>query len=74
VDADELTRAMPGSAETFRSGDALCAFAPDLRIRSRNRAADELTGITAEEARRASSRTRRAALAERLAFKMLVGK
>lgn len=37
-------------AGPFRSGDALFAFGSDLRIRSWNRALEELTGIQAEEA------------------------
>lgn len=37
-------------AKTFRSGDALVVFDADLTVISWNRAAEELTGITAEEA------------------------
>lgn len=40
---------MGGIAETFRSGDALFAFDEELRIVSWNRAAEELTGVRAEE-------------------------
>ena len=36
--------------ETFRSGDALFAFDPDLTIVSWNRAAEELTGVSADTA------------------------
>jgi PAS domain S-box-containing protein len=38
------------SAPSFLSGDAVFAFAPDLTIVCWNRAAEELTGITADEA------------------------
>ena len=38
------------SAATFRSGDALFAFEPDLTVVSWNRAAEELTGVSADEA------------------------
>ena len=37
-------------ANTFRSGDALFAFDADLTILSWNRAAEELTGVSADEA------------------------
>jgi PAS domain S-box-containing protein len=37
-------------AEEFRSGDALFVFDEDLQIRSWNGAAEELTGLTSEEA------------------------
>jgi PAS domain S-box-containing protein len=37
-------------AEDVRSGDALFVFDEELRIRSWNRAAEELTGLTSEEA------------------------
>jgi PAS domain S-box-containing protein len=37
-------------ATTFRSGDALLAFESDLTIVAWNRAAEDLTGLTAEEA------------------------
>jgi PAS domain S-box-containing protein len=36
--------------KTFRSGDALFAFDPDLTIVSWNRAAEELTGVSADGA------------------------
>ena len=36
--------------KTFRSGDALFAFDPDLTIVSWNRAAEELTGVSADAA------------------------
>jgi PAS domain S-box-containing protein len=39
-----------GSATTFRSGDALFAFDSSMAIVSWNRAAEELTGISADEA------------------------
>ena len=51
--ADEHRRPnQPGAtrAEYFRSGDALFAFDEELRIVSWNRAAEELTGSTPEEA------------------------
>jgi PAS domain S-box-containing protein len=35
---------------TFRTGDALFVFDDELRIRSWNRSAEELTGVTVEEA------------------------
>jgi PAS domain S-box-containing protein len=38
------------SGTTFRSGDALFAFDPDLTIVSWNLAAEELTGVPADEA------------------------
>jgi PAS domain S-box-containing protein len=38
------------SATSFRSGDAVFAFESDLTIVSWNRAAEELTGISAEQA------------------------
>ena len=38
------------SKTSFRSGNALFAFAPDLTILSWNRAAEELTGVSADEA------------------------
>jgi PAS domain S-box-containing protein len=38
------------SATTFRSGDALFAFESDLTVVAWNRAAEELTGVSAEEA------------------------
>ncbi|HEU5065810.1 MAG TPA: LuxR C-terminal-related transcriptional regulator [Gaiellaceae bacterium] len=38
------------SATSYRSGDALFAFEPDLTIVSWNPAAEELTGVPAEEA------------------------
>jgi PAS domain-containing protein len=38
------------SPTSFRSGDALFAFGPDLTVISWNRAAEELTGISAEQA------------------------
>jgi PAS domain S-box-containing protein len=43
---------MPGNAraQEFRSGDALFVFDEDLRIVSWNRGAEELTGLTPEEA------------------------
>ncbi len=47
-----LTQAMPRTtrAEDVRSGDALFVFDEELRVRSWNRAAEELTGLTSEEA------------------------
>jgi len=39
-----------GPAAAFRSGDALFAFDPELTLLSWNRAAEELTGVTADEA------------------------
>jgi PAS domain S-box-containing protein len=45
------TRAMAERpARTFRSGDALFAFDADLAITSWNRASEELTGVSADEA------------------------
>ena len=45
------TRAMvEGSATAFRSGDALFAFDADLTVVSWNRAAEELTGVSADDA------------------------
>jgi PAS domain S-box-containing protein len=38
------------ASSRFRSGDALCAFDADLTIVSWNRAAEELTGVSAAEA------------------------
>jgi DNA-binding CsgD family transcriptional regulator len=38
------------SATAFRSGDALFAFEPDLTVVAWNRAAEELTGVPADEA------------------------
>jgi PAS domain S-box-containing protein len=38
------------SANAFRSGDALVAFDVDLTVVSWNRAAEELTGVSADEA------------------------
>jgi PAS domain S-box-containing protein len=38
------------SAKAFRSGDALCAFDADLTVVSWNRAAEELTGVSASDA------------------------
>lgn len=38
------------SAKAFRSGDALCAFDADLTVVSWNRAAEELTGVSAADA------------------------
>ena len=38
------------SATSFRSGDALLAFEPDLTVVSWNRAAEELTGVSADDA------------------------
>jgi PAS domain S-box-containing protein len=38
------------SGTTFRSGDALFALEPDLTVVAWNRAAEELTGISADEA------------------------
>jgi PAS domain S-box-containing protein len=38
------------SPTSFRSGDALFAFGPELTVISWNRAAEELTGISAEQA------------------------
>ena len=38
------------SAKAFRSGDALCAFDADLTVVSWNRAAEELTGVSADDA------------------------
>jgi PAS domain S-box-containing protein len=39
-----------GPGKTFRSGDALFAFDADLTIVSWNRAAEELTAVSANEA------------------------
>lgn len=39
-----------GSATAFRSGDALVAFDADLTVVSWNRAAEELTGVSADDA------------------------
>ncbi len=45
------TRAMvERSAKAFRSGDALFAFDADLTVVSWNRAAEELTGVSADDA------------------------
>jgi PAS domain S-box-containing protein len=49
--AENETRRMAGQPATdFRSGDALFAFASDLTVVSWNGAAEELTGIPADEA------------------------
>ena len=57
VDADTRghcwreTRSIPEQpVQAFRSGDAVFAFDADLMIVSWNRAAEELTGVSAEEA------------------------
>lgn len=49
--ASEETRRMAGQpAAKLRSGDALLAFDSDMAIVSWNRAAEELTGVSADEA------------------------
>lgn len=48
--AAQYCAVMESGGEEFRSGDALFAFGADLRILSWNRAAEDLTGISAEEA------------------------
>lgn len=49
IGADTRAMSTPG-AQTFQTGDPLFAFSPDLEIVSWNRAAEELTGVSAEEA------------------------
>lgn len=48
--SDETRPMVERSAKAFRSGDALFAFDADLTVVSWNRAAEELTGVSADDA------------------------